>query len=75
MTGPRSVVELGRDPWSGALCSCGTVTPCCPLVPGLQVTGHPCGYNCCTCAGLGGQSVRLFRPLKPHSIPGKGEWR
>ena len=39
MTGPRSLVELGRDPWSRALCSCGMVTPCCPLVLGLQVTG------------------------------------
>lgn len=45
------------------------------LPPCPRAAGDRLPYNCCTCAGLGGQSVRLFRPLKPHSIPGKGEWR
>ena len=66
--GPRPLVQGSVLLWYGH-----SLLPTCPRAAGDRAC--PCGHNCCTCAGLGGQSVRLFRPLKPHSVPGKGEWR
>lgn len=73
--GPRSAMELGCDPWSGLWGLVALPLPSAHLSPCCQWQRLPPWLKLLHVDWVGGQPARLFGPFKPHSIPGKREWR